>query len=74
MRSRLLDLALAGGQATPTSLAAELPFTRQAITEHLAVPATFGIRVAPSTVWEIRKQEGVDPAPERGGERARTPV
>ncbi|GAA0986458.1 hypothetical protein GCM10009555_063960 [Acrocarpospora macrocephala] len=26
---------------------------------------TLGIKVAPSTVWEILKQEGVDPAPER---------
>jgi transposase len=26
---------------------------------------TLGITVAPSTVWEILKQEGVDPAPER---------
>jgi putative transposase len=25
-----------------------------------------GIKVAPSTVWEILKAEGVDPAPERG--------
>jgi putative transposase len=27
--------------------------------------ATLGIKVAPSTVWEILKREGVDPAPER---------
>ncbi|MEV2271983.1 helix-turn-helix domain-containing protein [Nonomuraea africana] len=27
--------------------------------------ATLGIKVAPSTVWEILKQEGVDPSPER---------
>ncbi|MFF4625291.1 integrase core domain-containing protein [Nonomuraea jabiensis] len=26
---------------------------------------TLGIKVAPSTVWEILKQEGLDPAPER---------
>ncbi|WP_218011239.1 hypothetical protein [Herbidospora mongoliensis] len=26
---------------------------------------TLGIKVAPSTVWEILKREGVDPAPER---------
>ncbi|MEU0482938.1 hypothetical protein ABZ260_27590 [Streptosporangium sp. NPDC006013] len=25
----------------------------------------FGIKVAPSTVWEILREEGVDPAPER---------
>ncbi|GAA2395859.1 hypothetical protein GCM10010404_61850 [Nonomuraea africana] len=27
--------------------------------------ATLGIKVAPSTVWEILKQEGVDPSPEQ---------
>ncbi|MEV4579950.1 hypothetical protein AB0K16_42560 [Nonomuraea jabiensis] len=26
---------------------------------------TLGIEIAPSTVWEILKQEGLDPAPER---------
>ncbi|MGV9310483.1 hypothetical protein ACWDLG_44600 [Nonomuraea sp. NPDC003727] len=26
---------------------------------------TLGIAIAPSTVWEILKQEGLDPAPER---------
>ncbi|MCT9929921.1 TauD/TfdA family dioxygenase [Planotetraspora sp. A-T 1434] len=26
---------------------------------------TLGIKIAPSTVWEILKQEGLDPAPER---------
>ncbi|MEU8324103.1 hypothetical protein AB0C33_37575 [Nonomuraea sp. NPDC048881] len=27
---------------------------------------TLGLKVAPSTVWEILQQEGIDPAPERG--------
>ncbi|MEV4888209.1 hypothetical protein AB0K48_02305 [Nonomuraea sp. NPDC055795] len=27
--------------------------------------ATLGLKVAPSTVWEILKREGIDPAPER---------
>jgi DNA-binding transcriptional ArsR family regulator len=36
-RRRLLDVLLAHGQATPTTLAAELPFTRQAVAKHLAV-------------------------------------
>ncbi|MFD1931201.1 MULTISPECIES: hypothetical protein [Nonomuraea] len=27
--------------------------------------ATLGIKIAPSTVWEILKQEGIDPSPER---------
>ena len=36
-RRRVLDLILAHGEATPTALAAELPFTRQAVAKHLAV-------------------------------------
>ncbi|MFC7723107.1 helix-turn-helix domain-containing protein [Nonomuraea recticatena] len=27
--------------------------------------STLGIKVAPSTVWEILKRDGIDPAPER---------
>src|SRR5437899_11487938 len=36
-RRRVLDLILAHGDITPTALAVELPFTRQAVTKHLAV-------------------------------------
>lgn len=36
-RRRVLDLLLAHGETTPTALAAELPFTRQAVAKHLAV-------------------------------------
>ena len=36
-RRRVLDLILAHGEATPTALAAVLPFTRQAVAKHLAV-------------------------------------
>ncbi|WP_051367275.1 ArsR/SmtB family transcription factor [Hamadaea tsunoensis] len=36
-RRRVLDLLLARGEATPTTLAAQLPFTRQAVAKHLAV-------------------------------------
>ena len=36
-RRRVLDLILAHGEVTPTALAAELPFTRQAVTKHLTV-------------------------------------
>ena len=36
-RRRVLDLMLQHGEITPTALAAELPFTRQAVTKHLAV-------------------------------------
>lgn len=34
-RRRVLDLILAHGDATATGLAAELPFTRQAVAKHL---------------------------------------
>jgi len=36
-RRRVLDLLLARGELTPTALAANLPFTRQAVAKHLAV-------------------------------------
>ena len=42
-RRKVLDLILAHGQATPTTLAAELPVTRQAVTKHLAVLARAGL-------------------------------
>jgi DNA-binding transcriptional ArsR family regulator len=42
-RRKVLDLILAHGQATPTTLAAELPFTRQAVAKHLAVLARAGL-------------------------------
>ena len=42
-RRKVLDLLLAHGQATPTTLAAELPVTRQAVTKHLAVLARAGL-------------------------------
>ena len=36
-RRQVLDLLLTRGDLTPTALAAELPFSRQAATKHLAV-------------------------------------
>ena len=42
-RRKVLDLILAHGQATPTTLAAELPFTRQAVAKHLAVLTRAGL-------------------------------
>jgi DNA-binding transcriptional ArsR family regulator len=36
-RRRVLDLLLAGGAATATSLSEQLPVTRQAVSKHLAV-------------------------------------
>ena len=37
IRRRLLDLLLAEGVGTPTSLSDRLPITRQAVTKHLGV-------------------------------------
>jgi len=42
-RRKVLDLILANGQATPTTLAADLPFTRQAVAKHLAILARAGL-------------------------------
>ena len=42
-RRKVLDLILAYGEATPTMLAAELPFTRQAVAKHLAVLSRAGL-------------------------------
>jgi DNA-binding transcriptional ArsR family regulator len=42
-RRRVLDLLVAGGEATPTALANELPFTRQAVAKHLAVLERAGL-------------------------------
>jgi DNA-binding transcriptional ArsR family regulator len=42
-RRRVLDVIVARGEATPTALAAELPFTRQAVAKHLAVLVRAGL-------------------------------
>jgi DNA-binding transcriptional ArsR family regulator len=42
-RRRLLDVLLARGEATATTLATELPFTRQAVAKHLAVLERAGL-------------------------------
>jgi ArsR family transcriptional regulator, cadmium/lead-responsive transcriptional repressor len=42
-RRRVLDLLLVHGEATPTMLAAGLPFTRQAVAKHLAVLTRAGL-------------------------------
>lgn len=42
-RRRLLDVLLACGEATPTMLAARLPFSRQAVAKHLAVLESVGL-------------------------------
>jgi DNA-binding transcriptional ArsR family regulator len=42
-RRRLLDLLAAQGEATATTLAAQLPVTRQAVVKHLAVLDAAGL-------------------------------
>jgi DNA-binding transcriptional ArsR family regulator len=42
-RRRVLDLIVGGAEATPTALAGELPFTRQAVAKHLAVLERAGL-------------------------------
>jgi DNA-binding transcriptional ArsR family regulator len=53
-RRRVLDLILAHGEATPTALAAELPFTRQAVAKHLAVLDRAGLVEGRRTGREVR--------------------
>jgi DNA-binding transcriptional ArsR family regulator len=59
-RRRLLDLLLARGQASPTSLAAELPVTRQAVTKHLAVLARAGLVQAHRRGREVQYSVNTD--------------
>lgn len=42
-RRRVLDLLVRGGEATASSLAHEVPFTRQAVTKHLAILEDAGL-------------------------------
>jgi DNA-binding transcriptional ArsR family regulator len=42
-RRRLLDALLVQGEATPTVLARELPFSRQAVAKHLTVLEKVGL-------------------------------
>ena len=53
-RRRVLDLILAHGEVTPTELAAELPFTRQAVAKHLAVLDRAGLVESKRTGREVR--------------------
>jgi DNA-binding transcriptional ArsR family regulator len=53
-RRRVLDLILAHGEVTPTALAAELPFTRQAVAKHLAVLDHAGLVESRRTGREVR--------------------
>ena len=53
-RRRVLDLILAHGEVTPTELAAELPFTRQAVAKHLAVLDRAGLVDSKRSGREVR--------------------
>lgn len=53
-RRRVLDLLLRGGDVTPTRLASELPFSRQAVTKHLAVLDRAGVVVGRRHGREVR--------------------
>lgn len=64
-RRRVLDLLLALGEATPTMLAAELPFTRQAVAKHLAILTEAGLVEGRRSGREVRyrvRPDGLDAA------------
>lgn len=53
-RRRLLDVLIVHGEATPTALAKELPFTRQAASKHLAVLLDAGLVTQRRNGREVR--------------------
>jgi len=53
-RRQVLDLLLAHGEITPTELAADLPFTRQAVAKHLAVLDRAGLVESTRQGREVR--------------------
>jgi DNA-binding transcriptional ArsR family regulator len=53
-RRRMLDLLLAGGSGTATSLSEQLPVTRQAVSKHLAVLDRVGLVHGAATGRERR--------------------
>jgi len=72
-RRRLLDLLLARGEATATSLALELPVSRQAVAKHLAVLDRNGLVDATREGREVRytvRPERLDEARRRIAEVA----
>jgi len=58
-RRRLLDLLVRGGEATASTLAAEVPFTRQAVIKHLVVLEDAGLVTRRRAGREVRFR--VDP-------------
>lgn len=72
-RRRLLDLLLAHGEATATTLAAELPISRQAVVKHLAVLDRTGLVTGRRQGREVRyrvRPERLDAASRRLAEVA----
>jgi len=64
-RRRVLDLLLARGELTPTAMAAELPFSRQAVAKQLAVLDRAGLVAGTRQGREVRysvKPEHLDVA------------
>lgn len=64
-RRRVLDVVVARGEATQTTLAGELPFTRQAVAKHLAVLERAGLVEGRRQGREVRyavRPEGLDAA------------
>jgi DNA-binding transcriptional ArsR family regulator len=53
-RIRLLDLLLERGEATASTLAAELPITRQGVSKHLTVLERDGLVIAHRSGREVR--------------------
>jgi DNA-binding transcriptional ArsR family regulator len=53
-RRRVLDALVALGEATPTALAREVPFTRQAVSKHLAVLLDAGVVLQRRDGREVR--------------------
>jgi DNA-binding transcriptional ArsR family regulator len=66
-RRRLLDALLAHGEATATTLAGDLPVTRQAVAKHLSVLARAGLVDSRKVGREVRyavRPERLDTATE----------
>ena len=59
-RRRLVDVLLVRGESTPSALAADLPFTRQAVSKHLGVLDRAGLvegrRAGREMRWAIRPE------------------
>jgi DNA-binding transcriptional ArsR family regulator len=60
-RRRLVDALLVRGESTPSALAADLPFTRQAVSKHLGVLDRAGLvegrRAGREMRWAIRPEQ-----------------